>query len=476
MLAEPHRQPLVGVEPQAVPGCRARLGVQPVADRALPAAARRLHQRRERHLPVGADVVGDRPQVDLAALGPEQLGEDGGAAGVLRDLRHQEADQPCADDEVGALPCGGQQPVAVVGHLGRDRQGPAAGLADRPQVQQGDQGPVVGRGRLGRGRPGRLLADHPHGVVRGHVQLVEHLGVGDVPLVEGHFETGETGRGLGGRPVGRRVREGDDVQGGPGVHELVELPHDERGAPVPAQEQQAFGEGGRGAGGDDRVLVDPGARPDFAGDEFYPAAAGRPAGRPFGEALLAYTTSSVVGLLHAGGSVTLNPDPTTPIVSGDRILLVSEDDDTAVQEPRGQDGGAVVRALADRGHDHRPGGPGERGVEGRQGLHHVRVAGVLLLRGQDQHGLGRSRTDPGQHGGVGGRTAAADDLRPARGGDARGDLVLHLHLVLGGEDGDGRAALVGVGGDQFRHHRDDLVGPAQDDGVPRLLDGGMTPR
>ncbi|MEV7589751.1 NAD-binding lipoprotein [Streptomyces sp. NPDC089922] len=85
---------------------------------------------------------------------------------------------------------------------------------------------------------------------------------------------------------------------------------------------------------------------DFAGDEFYPAAAGRLAGRPFGEALLAYTTSSVVGLLHAGGSVTLNPDPTTPIVSGDRILLVSEDDDTAVQEGAGAwvDEDAIVTA------------------------------------------------------------------------------------------------------------------------------------
>ncbi|WKD31456.1 CASTOR/POLLUX-related putative ion channel [Streptomyces xanthophaeus] len=69
---------------------------------------------------------------------------------------------------------------------------------------------------------------------------------------------------------------------------------------------------------------------DFAGDEFYTAAAHGLAGRTFGEALLAFTTSSVVGLLHPGGRVTLNPDPGTVIGAGDRIVLISEDDDTAV--------------------------------------------------------------------------------------------------------------------------------------------------
>ncbi|MGZ9934550.1 CASTOR/POLLUX-related putative ion channel [Streptomyces sp. NC-S4] len=69
---------------------------------------------------------------------------------------------------------------------------------------------------------------------------------------------------------------------------------------------------------------------DFAGDEFYTAAARGLAGRTFGEALLAFTTSSVVGLLHADGAVALNPDPGTAIGPGDRIILISEDDDTAV--------------------------------------------------------------------------------------------------------------------------------------------------
>lgn len=69
---------------------------------------------------------------------------------------------------------------------------------------------------------------------------------------------------------------------------------------------------------------------DFAGDEFYTTADQGLAGRTFGEALLAFSTSSVVGLLHADGGVALNPDPRTTIGAGDRIILISEDDDTAV--------------------------------------------------------------------------------------------------------------------------------------------------
>ncbi|MFF4422260.1 NAD-binding lipoprotein [Streptomyces sp. NPDC001549] len=69
---------------------------------------------------------------------------------------------------------------------------------------------------------------------------------------------------------------------------------------------------------------------DFAGDEFYTAAAQGLAGRTFGEALLAFTTSSVVGLLHADGRVALNPAPGTTIGAGDRVVLISEDDDTAL--------------------------------------------------------------------------------------------------------------------------------------------------
>lgn len=70
---------------------------------------------------------------------------------------------------------------------------------------------------------------------------------------------------------------------------------------------------------------------DFAGDEFYPVAAEDLVGRTFGEALLSFATSSAVGLLHADGSVTLNPDPGAAIGPADRIIVISQDDDTAVR-------------------------------------------------------------------------------------------------------------------------------------------------
>ncbi|MBT2541100.1 NAD-binding lipoprotein [Streptomyces sp. ISL-44] len=70
---------------------------------------------------------------------------------------------------------------------------------------------------------------------------------------------------------------------------------------------------------------------DFAGDEFYTVPAGDLAGRAFGEALLSFATSCVVGLLHADGGVALNPDPGATIGASDRIIVISQDDDTAVQ-------------------------------------------------------------------------------------------------------------------------------------------------
>ncbi|MEU3060697.1 CASTOR/POLLUX-related putative ion channel [Streptomyces subrutilus] len=69
---------------------------------------------------------------------------------------------------------------------------------------------------------------------------------------------------------------------------------------------------------------------DFDGDEFYTTDAGPLAGRTFGESLLSFTTSSVVGLLHADGGVSLNPDPATPIDGCDRIVVIAGDDDAVV--------------------------------------------------------------------------------------------------------------------------------------------------
>jgi voltage-gated potassium channel Kch len=69
---------------------------------------------------------------------------------------------------------------------------------------------------------------------------------------------------------------------------------------------------------------------DFAGDEVYMAEEPALAGRTFGESLMAYRTSSVIGLQTAAGQVRINPPLDTVIAKGDRIIAISEDDDTVV--------------------------------------------------------------------------------------------------------------------------------------------------
>jgi hypothetical protein len=66
---------------------------------------------------------------------------------------------------------------------------------------------------------------------------------------------------------------------------------------------------------------------DFAGDEFYLTSAPALTGRPFGDALLAYATSSVVGLMR-GDVPLLSPPPHTPIGPDDLLVVISRDDDT----------------------------------------------------------------------------------------------------------------------------------------------------
>ncbi|GGY07491.1 CASTOR/POLLUX-related putative ion channel [Streptomyces djakartensis] len=67
---------------------------------------------------------------------------------------------------------------------------------------------------------------------------------------------------------------------------------------------------------------------DFAGDEFYLVTAPDLAGRPFGDALLSYPTSSVVGLMRAETPL-LNPPPQTTVAPDDLLIVISRDDDTA---------------------------------------------------------------------------------------------------------------------------------------------------
>jgi K+/H+ antiporter YhaU regulatory subunit KhtT len=83
---------------------------------------------------------------------------------------------------------------------------------------------------------------------------------------------------------------------------------------------------------------------DFAGDEFYPVREPALVGTEFGQALLAYATSSVVGLVHADGTVRLNPPPRTVIRADDLLVVVTHDDDTAV--PHGQPLPVAESAIA----------------------------------------------------------------------------------------------------------------------------------
>ncbi|MCC6906079.1 MAG: NAD-binding protein [Anaerolineae bacterium] len=67
---------------------------------------------------------------------------------------------------------------------------------------------------------------------------------------------------------------------------------------------------------------------DFGGDEIYFKHEPELVGKSVGDALLAYEDSTVIGLQHRNGMVTLLPPLDSRIESGDTIIAISEDDDT----------------------------------------------------------------------------------------------------------------------------------------------------
>src|SRR5690349_19745371 len=67
---------------------------------------------------------------------------------------------------------------------------------------------------------------------------------------------------------------------------------------------------------------------NFGGDEIYFKNEPALVGKTFGEALLAYEDSSLMGLRKADGKILLNPPMDSRIESGDQIFALSEDDDT----------------------------------------------------------------------------------------------------------------------------------------------------
>lgn len=67
---------------------------------------------------------------------------------------------------------------------------------------------------------------------------------------------------------------------------------------------------------------------DFGGDEIYFKAEPGLTGKTFGEALLAYEDSTIIGLRLKDGGVQLNPPVNSVVGGGDQIIAISEDDDT----------------------------------------------------------------------------------------------------------------------------------------------------
>ncbi|MEO7795243.1 MAG: potassium transporter TrkA [Thermoanaerobaculia bacterium] len=67
---------------------------------------------------------------------------------------------------------------------------------------------------------------------------------------------------------------------------------------------------------------------DFGGDEIYFKAEPALAGKPFGEVLGLFEESSILGLQRADGAIQLNPPMDSLIGAGDRVIAISQDDDT----------------------------------------------------------------------------------------------------------------------------------------------------
>lgn len=69
---------------------------------------------------------------------------------------------------------------------------------------------------------------------------------------------------------------------------------------------------------------------DFKGSEIYFTEENALHGKTYGEAIAAYEDSSVIGLQFADGRVKVNPPMDYVIQSGDKIIAITEDDDTLV--------------------------------------------------------------------------------------------------------------------------------------------------
>ncbi len=87
---------------------------------------------------------------------------------------------------------------------------------------------------------------------------------------------------------------------------------------------------------------------NFAGDEIYFQEETKLVGRSYSDALSAYRNSAVIGVFSINGEIVLNPPMHTGIKENDKIIAISEDDDTIIlDEPDNLD--INERAIKDQG-------------------------------------------------------------------------------------------------------------------------------
>ena len=67
---------------------------------------------------------------------------------------------------------------------------------------------------------------------------------------------------------------------------------------------------------------------DFGGDEIYFSEEPALTGKTFADTLMAYEDSAIIGIRFQDGRLELNPPMNTPIATGDKIIAISEDDNT----------------------------------------------------------------------------------------------------------------------------------------------------
>jgi voltage-gated potassium channel Kch len=88
---------------------------------------------------------------------------------------------------------------------------------------------------------------------------------------------------------------------------------------------------------------------DFGGDEIYFQEEPGLVGKSYGEALLAYEDSALMGICAKDGTVKINPPMDMKIGDGDRVIAISQDDDTVKISGSSKEKDVDVSAFSDAG-------------------------------------------------------------------------------------------------------------------------------